>query len=257
VDLAAITGTGRHGVVRLEDLPHTPAPAVGTPTAPLDAVDPAARMRAAIASAMSLSKREIPHYYLTHTVELSAALAFLEAHNASRPPSARALPAALFLRAIALALRKHPELNAHWVDGRAVPRDTIDLGLAISLRGGGLVAPSIREADTLDLDALMAALTDLVERARSGTLRASTMAPGSLTVTSLGERGVDVVVPVILPPQVAMVGIGAITTRPWVVGDACLPRPVVTLSLAADHRVTDGHVGARFLARIASLLVPS
>ena len=212
-------------------------------------------MRAAIAAATSRSKREIPHYYLTHTVELSAALAALEARNASRPPTERVLPAALVLRAVARALRKHPELNAHFVDGRVLPRDSVGLGVAISLRGGGLVAPSIARADELELDALMAALTDLVERARAGSLRASQMAPGSLTATSLGERGVDVVVPVIFPPQVAIVGVGTLATRPWVVGDVCLPRPTLTLSLAADHRVTDGHAGARFLARVADLLV--
>lgn len=212
-------------------------------------------MRAAIGAAMSRSKREIPHYYLAHEVDLGPAMSWLAAHNASRPPSERVLPAALLVRSVALGLQRAPELNAHFVDGRVAPQESIHVGLAIALRGGGLVAPRIERTDTLSLDELMVAMTDLVTRARRGGLRASEMTGATITITSLGDRGVDLVVPAITPPQVAVLGIGTITERPRVVEGQVVPRPVVTISLAADHRVSDGHAGARFLHHVATLLM--
>ena len=124
----------------------------------------------------------------------------------------------------------------------------------MSLRGGGLVAPAIHDADQLGLDALMAALKDVVSRARSGRLRASQMSDPTLTVTNLGERGVEEVQGVIYPPQVALVGFGTIVERPWVADGALGVHPVVVATLAADHRVTDGHTGGRFLAAVDALL---
>jgi pyruvate dehydrogenase E2 component (dihydrolipoamide acetyltransferase) len=127
----------------------------------------------------------------------------------------------------------------------------VHLGVAISLRGGGLVAPALRGAHELDLDALMRALRDLVSRARAGVLRASEMTDPTITVTNLGDRGVESVYGVIYPPQVAMVGFGRISERPWAVEGLLGVRPLVVVTLAADHRASDGHDGARFLDSIA------
>ena len=215
--------------------------------------DPAA-MRAAIAAAMARSKREIPHYYLSQTVDVTDALARLDRVNAGRTPPGRILPAALLLRAAARAIAATPEVNGFWENGAFRPGDGVHLGWAVALRGGGLVAPAIRHADRLDHDALMAALRDLVARARGGGLRGSELTDPTITVTSLGDRGAESVLPVIHPPQVAIIGFGRIVERPWVVAGAVLPRRVVTVTLAGDHRATDGHRGGLLLARIESHL---
>jgi pyruvate dehydrogenase E2 component (dihydrolipoamide acetyltransferase) len=124
----------------------------------------------------------------------------------------------------------------------------------VALRGGGLIAPAIHDADALGLDALMAAMRDLVARVRTGRLRSSEMTDGTITVSSLGEGGAEALTGVIYPPQVALACFGAPGRRPWVVADAVLPRTVVTVTLAADHRASDGRRGTRFLAEIAKLL---
>ena len=252
VDLGAVEGSGRDGVILLADVEKAPVGVTGP--AKTKAASPAEAMRAAIGAAMARSKREIPHYYLTHTIDLGAAMSWLEARNADRPPTERVVPAALLVKATALALKKVPELNAWWTGSAAPPKAEVNVGVAISLRGGGLVAPAIPGTDQLGLDALMAAMSDVVERARRGALRASEMGSATVTVTSLGDRGVESVIPVIIPPQVAIVGFGTPSERPWVVDGEVVPRTLVTASVAGDHRVTDGHHGARLLARIEKLL---
>ena len=243
VDLRSVSGTGRDGAILLADVERV-----------RPATDPKAQMRAAVGAAMSRSKREIPHYYLTHDIDFHAAREWLANRNEGRPPDERIVAATLLVKGVALALRKVPELNATWDGTTAQPNTRVSVGLAVSLRGGGLVAPGIDDADTQSLESIMTAIDDLVSRARRGKLRASEMSNATITLTSLGERGVDVVVPVILPPQVAIVGFGAMRERPAVVEGAVVARPIITASLAADHRVTDGHRGARFLSQVAKLL---
>jgi pyruvate dehydrogenase E2 component (dihydrolipoamide acetyltransferase) len=128
------------------------------------------------------------------------------------------------------------------------------MGWAISLRGGGLIAPAIRDVDKLSIADLMRALKDIVARARSGALRSSELTDATFTITSLGERGVESVGGIIYPPQVAILGLGGIVERPWVVDGTVAPRPLVTASLAADHRASDGHVGSLFLLAFARLM---
>ncbi|MGE5669782.1 MAG: 2-oxo acid dehydrogenase subunit E2, partial [Betaproteobacteria bacterium] len=179
---------------------------------------------------------------------------WLAAHNEQRPVTARVLMAAPLLKAVALALRRFPELNGHHVDGAFVPATGIHPGVAISLRQGGLIAPAIHDADTLGIDELMRRLADLVARARALTLRSSEMTDATITVTNLGEQGVELVQGIIYPPQVALVGFGRVSDRPWVDDGQLVVTPVVTASLAADHRASDGHRGALFLNEISRLL---
>ncbi|WP_437719442.1 dihydrolipoamide acetyltransferase family protein [Sorangium sp. So ce448] len=254
VDLARVQGTGPDGAVEAADVER--AAAAGTKEAAADAMtkEASARMRRAIAAAMARSKREAPHFYLGTTIDLRTAMSWIERENAERNVAGRLLPGALLLKAAALALRDVPELNARWEGDAAPPAPRIHLGVAVSLRGGGLVAPALHDADRLPLDELMAALKDLVQRARAGTLRSSEMSDPTITVTSLGERGVETVFPVIFPPQVAIVGLGKIAERPWVVDGRVVPRPLVNATLAADHRVTDGHRAAAYLASLDALL---
>jgi len=257
VDTTALHGTGVEGAVTLADVEAAvlgAAPAVAPVALARRAGFDAAEMRRAIAAAMGRSKREIPHYYLSHTIDLYTALTWLEKFNAARPVPDRLLPAVLLCKASALALRRMPQLNGTYVDGEFQPGDGIHVGWAISLRGGGLVAPAIRDADAFSLTELMARLRDLVQRARSGGLRSSELASPTVTVTSLGERGAETVIGIIYPPQVALIGFGTISTRPWVVDGRVEPRPLVAASLAADHRVSDGHTGALLLNVIEALL---
>jgi pyruvate dehydrogenase E2 component (dihydrolipoyllysine-residue acetyltransferase) len=231
--------------------PTPPSP----PTAPTTPTQPrATRMRETIGRLMARSKREVPHYYLSTTVDLARATSWMQERNRDRPVSERLVSAALLLKATALAARAHPELNGFWVDDAFVPGSGVHLGVAISLRGGGLVAPAVHDADTLTVDQLMAAVRDLVARARAGRLRGSEMSDPTLTVTNLGDRGVESVYGVIYPPQVALVGLGRVVDRPWAVDGMLAVRPVVSLTLAADHRATDGFSGARMLATVDELL---
>lgn len=261
----AMNGTGADGAVTLADIelaararPTPPAPAaspagVATPRAAKAGFDPVL-MRQAIAAAMSRSKREIPHYYLGSTVDFAAAQGWLEAYNADRPPAERLLPAVLLLKAAALGLRAVPQLNGFWEHDAFRPAAAVHAGWAIALRGGGLVAPAIHDSDRKTLPELMAALRDLVQRARAGGLRSSELTDPTVTVTSLGDRGAESVLGVIYPPQVAILGFGRVVMRPWVVDGAVVARPVVTLSLAADHRASDGHVGGQLLSAIDAAL---
>jgi pyruvate dehydrogenase E2 component (dihydrolipoamide acetyltransferase) len=257
VDVSALSGTGVEGAITLADVEaaatHLVLPPPKTPPAGRKAFDPA-EMRKAIAGAMSRSKREIPHYYLAHTVDLGPALAWLETFNVAQPVPNRLLTAVLLLKAAALGLREVPQLNGTYVDGAFRPGDGVHVGWAISLRGGGLVAPSISDTDRRSLPELMSQMRDLVQRARTGGLRSSELASPTVTVTSLGDRGAETVMGIIYPPQVALIGFGMIGTRPWVVKDHVEPRPVVTVSLAADHRASDGHIGALLLSAIERLL---
>jgi len=259
VDVESLAGSGPHGSVTVEDVeraakgaPKPAAKPAATPEAP--APDKALAMRRAIAAAMSRSKREIPHYYLSQTIPMRRAVDWLTAHNEKRPVAERVLMGALQLKAVALALKDFPDLNGFWKDDAFQPASGIHLGVAIALRQGGLVAPAIHDVAELGLEELMKALSDLVRRARAGSLRSSEMSDPTLTVTNLGDLGVDEVFPVIYPPQVAIVGFGRVAPRPWAEDGMIGAVPAVTASLAGDHRASDGHRGARFLAAVAARL---
>jgi len=260
IDLDGITGTGPHGAVTLEDVENAAAarPAPAVEKAAIKPAEPqasrAADMRKTIAAAMSRSKREIPHYYVSEDIPLAKALAWLQAANAQRPMAERLLPAALLLKAVAMALKRYPELNGYWRDGGFVPVAAINPGVAISLRQGGLIAPALLNADGKPLTLLMQELTDLVKRTRAGSLRSSEMNEATITVTNLGDQGSQAVFGVITPPQVALVGFGRVAERPWAENGGLKVLPVVTASLSADHRVSDGHRGALFLLELNELL---
>jgi pyruvate dehydrogenase E2 component (dihydrolipoamide acetyltransferase) len=276
VDVDTVAGTGSLGRVTRDDIeaaakcPETSEPLAETPESSVPVAEtpegsvavivsdrPRDRrdaQRQAIASLMARSKREIPHYYVATEIDLSSALQWLESTNAAHSVSERVLPAAVLLSAVAHTASELPEFNGFWKDGRFEAGAGVHLGLAVSLREGGLVAPAIHDADRLGLPEFMVALRDVVQRARSGRLRSSEMADATITVTNLGERGVEVVHGVIYPPQVALVGLGRIVDRPWAEHGMVGVRPIVTATLAADHRATDGHQGAAFLGTLDRLL---
>jgi pyruvate dehydrogenase E2 component (dihydrolipoamide acetyltransferase) len=261
IEPGGLQGTGPDSSVTVHDVevaaarvapPTSPPPA--PPAQPAPTAFDSAQMRAAIAATVSRSKREIPHYYLQQAVDFGACDAWLAGYNAERPPAQRLLPAVLLLKATALALQVVPQLNGFYQDGAVRLSREIHVGWAVALRGGGLIAPAIHDADRKGLAELMLALRDLVQRARAGGLRSSELSAPTVTVTNLGERGADSVLGVVVPPQLALVGFGRVALRPWVAGEQVVARPVVQVSLAADHRATDGHVGSLLLAAIAEAL---
>ncbi len=205
VDLADLAGTGPGGAVTRADVERAAtgtvaaaqvswaAPSTTEVTADVvEAPDRSTAMRRSIAALMARSKREIPHYYLGTHVDATPALDWLERTNLERPAPERLLPAAFFLKAVALAAREVPQLNGFWVDDASRPAEGVHLGVAISLRqAGGLVAPAIHDADRKDLTTLMSELRDLVNRTRAGRLRSSEMSDPTLTVRNLGDQGVE------------------------------------------------------------------
>jgi pyruvate dehydrogenase E2 component (dihydrolipoamide acetyltransferase) len=250
VDPAQLAGTGPQGAVTLEDVEKATGAKPSTAATP----DKAAEMRKAIAAAMARSKREIPHYYVAEDIPLAKALRWLQDENAQRPMAERLLPAALLLKAVAITLKRYPELNGTFRDGAFVAAERINLGVAISLRHGGLIAPALLDAGTKPLTQLMQELTDLVQRTRAGSLKSSELSEATITVTNLGDQGTQSVFGVIYPPQVALIGFGRISERPWAEPGGIQALPVITASLSADHRVSDGHRGALFLRDLAEQL---
>jgi pyruvate dehydrogenase E2 component (dihydrolipoamide acetyltransferase) len=247
----ALLGTGADGAVTLVDVERAAsAPQPAAPPRLKPSGFDAAQMRQAIAAAMGRSKREIPHYYLTETLDFAEAQTWLDGWNRDRLPQDRLLSAVLLLKATALALREVPQLNGFFENGQFRPGEGIHVGWAIALRGGGLVAPAIHHADRKTLPELMVALRDLVQRARAGGLRSSELTDPTITISSLGDRGAESVWGVIYPPQVAIIGFGRVLSKPWVVDGQVQPRPLVSASLAADHRASDGHLGGQLLTAI-------
>ena len=254
IDLPAIAGSGPAGAITYRDVEqHIGEIAAVEKKKRAIGLDLEA-MRSAIAAAMARSKREIPHYYLEHQIDVTACEQWLARTNAARPPDSRLLMGALAIKAVALAVRRFPTFNGFYRDVKFEPATAIHVGVAISIRGGGLTAPALHGADQASVDELMTRMRDLIERTRSGRLRSSEISDPTITVSSLGERGVEALYGVIYPPQVAIVGFGKVVVRPWVVDGAIEPRSVVTITLSADHRVSDGHAGARFLAEVGRLL---
>jgi pyruvate dehydrogenase E2 component (dihydrolipoamide acetyltransferase) len=255
IDPASIHGSGPGGSIRREDVEQAAAARAAAPAEkPRAPLDRQARARQAIGAAMARSKREIPHYYLATTIDMHRAMTWLAEENLKRPVPDRLLYGVLLIKAVALALRDVPELNSVWRGSEPVRSEAVHVGVAISLRGGGLVAPALHDTAGKSLGDLMRGFRDLVQRARSGGLRSSELSDPTITVTSLGEQGVESAFGIIFPPQVAIVGFGKIVERPWVVDGQVVARPLVTATLSADHRVSDGHAGALFLAEIGKLL---
>lgn len=253
VDVNTVTGTGPDNAVTIADV-EIAAKRKGEAAPAAAGRDRAKEMRKVIGAAMARSKREIPHYYLSEDIPMQLASAWLTRTNAERDITRRLLMAPLMLKAVALALKKFPQLNGFWRDGEFVPSAAIHVGTAVSLRQGGLIAPAIHDVDQKDLVTLMKELADLVARTRAGSLKSSEMSDATITLTNLGDQGTTAVYGVIYPPQVALVGFGRISERAHIVDGKVAAVPMVTATLSADHRVTDGHLGALFLNHVRTLL---
>ena len=250
IDLHSVDGRGPGGAITVGDVERAAARRRVAPPA----AERSAGMRTAIGAAMSRAKREIPHLYLSTTIDLSAAMTWLAAENQRRPITERLLPAVLLIKAVARACIAVPALNGYWIDHAFEAGKNVHVGCAIALRGGGLVAPAIHDVSTKSVSAVAAELADLVQRARAGGLRSSELSDATITVTNFGDLGVESGYAIIYPPQVAIVAFGRIVERPWVVDGQVVPRTLVTASVSADHRATDGREAGRLLAAIDQAL---
>ena len=256
IQLDRIEGSGPNGAVRLQDLKSHLAQKV-QPSSPLQTYATKQTrtfdfdgMRQAIAATVTKSKRAIPHYYLSLDLDITQLEEYLARYNASQPLEQRMLLTAPLLCAIARGLTKQPQLNGLYQQERFKPADNVRLANAVNLRGGGLIMPVIVNAEQLDAAQMMLQLSELVDKARTGCLRFSQLNDASFTVTCIGERGADAIIPVIYPPQVAIIGLGRARRAPAVVNDVIEVRSIMAASLAADHRVSDGHQGSRFLHQL-------
>jgi pyruvate dehydrogenase E2 component (dihydrolipoamide acetyltransferase) len=196
-----------------------------------------------IARLMEKSKATIPHFYLEKEIDVSKAISWMQQQNEKLDMEERLVPAILFIKAMAMALKKYPVFNSFFQNDQLVSNGDINIGLIISLREGGLVAPAISNPQDKNIFELMQEFRELVDRARLGKLTRIEMQSATVSLTNLGDRGADKVYGVIYPPQVAILGTGAVKNN-----QTCI------WTLAADHRVTDGHQGSLFLKKIETLL---
>jgi pyruvate dehydrogenase E2 component (dihydrolipoamide acetyltransferase) len=208
-------------------------------------------MRRAIGRRMAVSKQQAPHFYVSGELEVDAALARVA--ELREQSGQRVSLTALLLRAAVVALGRHPALNAVWSDGELMLADEADVGVAIAL-DDGLVAPAVFERDAPDVLGAARALDDLVARARERKLRGKEMTEPTFTLSNLGMFGVSSFIPIVTPPQVAILGIGGTQRVPRYDGEQIVPRSLANVTVSADHRAVDGADVARFLTTFKSLV---
>lgn len=249
IDLSQIQGTGEDGAITKDDVENAISQKAKIEKTEEKYLPKNEAIRSVIAAAMSKSNTEIPHYYLEKGIDITKALAWLREANSKRPIQKRLLPAALLIKAVAKSLIDFPELNAIWDNGVQIKKE-INIGFVVSLRGGGIIIPTIHKASEKSIDEIMEALNDMIPRARSMKLRSSDLSDSTITITSLGEGGADAVFGIIYPPQVAIIGFGGSSQQPFAENGMLGIRTVFTVTLAGDHRATDGLIGSDFLVTL-------
>jgi pyruvate dehydrogenase E2 component (dihydrolipoamide acetyltransferase) len=249
IDLSQIQGTGEEDAITKEDVENAIAQKEKIAQSEEKNIPQVQAIRSAVAAAMSKSNREIPHYYLQKRIDITKALVWLREANSKRPIQKRLLPAALIIKATAKSLVDFPNLNATWDKGLQLKKE-INIGFVVSLRAGGIIVPTIHNANLKNVSEIMEALNDIIPRARAMKLRSSDLSDSTITITSLGEGGADVVFGVIYPPQVAIIGFGGSSQQAIVENGMLGIRTVFTVTLAGDHRATDGLTGSDFLVTL-------
>jgi pyruvate dehydrogenase E2 component (dihydrolipoamide acetyltransferase) len=256
IDLSLIKGTGEADAITKEDVEcainqqSEPEKSTGIEiTIPEKISTPVETIRAAVAAAMSKSNREIPHYYLEKKIDMTLATAWLLEENKKRTVKDRLLPAVLLIKAVAKSLQDFPDLNAVWENGLQTKKE-INIGFVVSLRNGGIIVPALHQANVKTVDEIMNSLNDIIPRARALKLRSSELSDSTITITNIGQEGVDTVYGVIYPPQVAIIGFGSVSEEPFAAHGMLGIRSVLHVTLAGDHRATDGLIGSRFLVAL-------
>ncbi|MFE9135181.1 dihydrolipoamide acetyltransferase family protein [Streptomyces sp. NPDC007355] len=279
VDLATVTPTGPDGVITREDVhaaaAPAPAPAVAAPApapiaaparaeapAPLVSTDaretrvPVKGVRKATAAAMVGSAFTAPHVTEFVTFDITRTMKLVEELKSDKDMAGlRVNPLLLVARAVLVAIKRNPEINAAWDEAaqEIVLKHYVNLGIAAATPRG-LLVPNIKDAHAQTLPQLSASLSELVSTARDGKTTPGAMQGGTFTITNVGVFGVDTGTPILNPGESAILAFGAIKLQPWVHKGKVKPRQVTTLALSFDHRLVDGELGSKFLADVAAIL---
>ncbi|MFV5695850.1 dihydrolipoamide acetyltransferase family protein [Flavobacterium sp. LB3P122] len=248
-DLSKIPGTEPDEAITIDDIENTEE----IPIEMENQSSITAAIRSEVVFAMSQSNREIPHYYLEKRIDMTNVLAWLEVANSKRSLKQRLLPVVLLIKATAKSLLEFPDLNAIWDNGLQLKKD-INIGFVVSLRTGGIIVPALHQVNLKSIDEIMDALNDIIPRARALRLQSSELSDSTITLTSIGDDGANTVFGVIYPPQVALIGFGSISEQPFAENGMIGIRSCVSVTLAGDHRVTDGLTGSRFLVTLNKYL---
>jgi pyruvate dehydrogenase E2 component (dihydrolipoamide acetyltransferase) len=267
IDPSALRGSGPDGRILRRDIEAAMA-AAGPGSTPAStprrepprpqrtesgAAEGLSKMRQAIARRMTLSKQTQPHYYLTLDTDMTAALAFREQFNASATDEQRVSINDLVVKACAIALERHPKFNAEFSEEGLVHHDRVNVCIGVAL-DDGLIAPALLDCQSKSLGRIAVESKDLINRAKTGSLKADEYSDGTFTITNLGAFGVETLIGIINPPQAAILGVGSVMPQPAVRNGQVAVRQVMNVALSADHRVSDGAEGARFIKEIQALL---
>jgi pyruvate dehydrogenase E2 component (dihydrolipoamide acetyltransferase) len=251
VDLSTLKGSGADGQIELKDVQTT----VNQKSSPNSRPGSIINIREAIAKAMSRSKKEIPHYYLKTRISVDALLAWVDKKNEVLPPMERLMVPTLLMKGVVQAIKEYPMMNGYYINDTFESKKTINLGIAIALKTGGVLVPALMNADAMDLTMLNTSLQDLLIRTRKSELKNRELTEGTITVTNVGDQGSHEVFGIIFPPQVALIGLGRIHKSAVEDNDQIRSGFVIDVTLSADHRVTDGLSGSRFLALIEKIFL--
>ena len=254
IDLSTITGTGPKGRITKEDVLAAAESAAPTP-APIAAgeVVELSRMRQTIARRMTQSKQEVPHFYITASIDMTKAMALREELNDLWAGDARLTVNDLIIKASALALAKFPAFNSHYADGVIKPGPSINIGVAIALEDG-LIAPAILDCGGKTLKDISIASRDLSARARNGVLRPEEYTQATVAISNLGMFQVDSFIAIINPLQSASIAVGSVTKQPVVRDGQITVADIMQCTISADHRVVNGAEAAQFVNEIRAYL---
>ena len=265
LDLATIAGTGPGGRIVEADVTAAAAALAAAPPAPGPAPEAApalaegaeradlSRMRQAIASVTSGSKREAPHFYVAVDIDMTSAMSLRRDINDELPASSRVSVNDLIVKASALAIGKHPKFNSFFRGDHLQMNPSINVGIAIALESG-LIVPGIPQCESKTLAQIAAASRDLVDRANNGTLQAEEYTGTTYSVSNLGMFDVDSFTAIIFPPHAAILAVGAVKEQPVARDGQLAIAEIMKATLSVDHRVADGAEAAQFLMEIKRLL---
>ncbi|MFI6084414.1 dihydrolipoamide acetyltransferase family protein [Streptomyces sp. NPDC051217] len=270
VDLTTVTPTGADGVITREDVHAATAPAAGAPVAeptpaPVAATPaavgretriPVKGVRKATAAAMVGSAFTAPHVTEFVTVDVTRTMKLVDELKSDKDlAGVRVNPLLLIAKALLVAIKRHPEVNATWDEAaqEIVVKHYVNLGIAAATPRG-LLVPNIKDAHDMTLPELARSLGELVSTAREGKTTPAAMQGGTVTITNVGVFGVDTGTPILNPGESAILAVGAIKLQPWVHKGKVKPRQVTTLALSFDHRLVDGELGSKVLADVAAIL---
>jgi pyruvate dehydrogenase E2 component (dihydrolipoamide acetyltransferase) len=266
IDLASVTGTGPQGRIVRADIeaaiaagPSAPAAPVAAPTAPAaqpgpDTVEvPINNIRKVTARRLTESQA-VPHFFLTNVVDAQKLIAFRKDVNESLAASGGKVSINdLIVRAVAVALRAHPEVNSSWGGDKLLRHNRINIGIAVALPDG-LIVPVVQDADRKSLGEIAQTTVALAEKARAGKLKLDEMSGGTFTISNLGMFGIDEFTAVINPPEAAILAVGAATAVPEVRDGQLVGVPKMKITMTVDHRVLDGAMAAAFLRDLKGIL---